>query len=162
MTRSLKLLIVFTAVATLPFLFGHNPENRDPHGADFGRQVYIAEGCIHCHSQYIRPDSIDEALWGDAREPDFSRYQNPALIGNRRQGPDLMNVGLRRTREWQRKHLRDPREIVPTSRMPSYDHLFSLDEPRGEALLDYLDSLGRESDIAGPNNHAQDPAANPR
>lgn len=148
MKRSLNPFIVFVAIAALPILFGHAQRQDEAPSPKLGRQVYIAEGCIHCHSQYIRPETIDESLWGDPHEPDFSRNQNPALIGNRRQGPDLMNVGLRRTREWQRTHLRDPRELVPTSRMPSYDHLFSPGDSRGEALLDYLNSLGQESDIA--------------
>jgi cbb3-type cytochrome c oxidase subunit II len=120
-------------------------------GVELGRQVYVAEGCIHCHSQYIRPGTADRDLWGEARDPEFSRTQRPALIGNRRQGPDLMNVGLRRTRDWQRMHLTDPRQVVPTSRMPSYAHLFVPGDPRGEALLDYLDSLGREPAAAAPS-----------
>jgi len=113
-------------------------------GVALGRQVYVNEGCMHCHSQFIRPGSHDEELWGAPRDPEYSRQQTPALIGNRRQGPDLMNVGLRRTRDWQRLHLIDPRHVSPHSRMPAYDHLFAPGDPRGEALLDYLDSLGRE------------------
>lgn len=113
-------------------------------GAALGRQVYVGEGCIHCHSQFIRPGTRDEELWGAARTPEFSRQQVPALIGNRRQGPDLMNVGARRVREWQRMHLVDPRVVWPFSRMPSYPHLFAEGDPRGEALLDYLDTLGHE------------------
>lgn len=113
-------------------------------GPALGRRVFAGEGCIHCHSQYVRPHSLDPELWGPAREPEFSRRQSPALIGNRRQGPDLMNVGLRRPRDWQQRHLVDPRSLVPTSRMPSYAHLFSPGDARGPALLDYLDSLGRE------------------
>lgn len=128
-----------------------------------GRQVYIAEGCVHCHSQYIRPADASLA-WGEPRDPDFSRTQIPALIGNRRQGPDLMNVGRRRTDEWQQMHLCDPRSVVPTSRMPSYAHLFASGDARGPALLSYLGSLGREtnprltpggpSDIAIADRHA--------
>jgi len=119
-------------------------------GAALGRQVYISEGCMHCHSQFIRPGSRDEELWGEARDPEECRQQVPALIGNRRQGPDLMNVGLRRVRDWQRLHLITPRLVSPNSRMPSYAHLFAEGDPRGEALLDYLDSLGHEGEAASP------------
>jgi cytochrome c oxidase cbb3-type subunit 2 len=115
-------------------------------GAALGRHVYVSEGCMHCHSQFIRPGTRDEELWGAARDPEFSRQQSPALIGNRRQGPDLMNVGARRIRDWQRMHLTTPRLVSPNSRMPSYAHLFAEGDPRGEALLDYLDSLGREGE----------------
>jgi cytochrome c oxidase cbb3-type subunit 2 len=115
-----------------------------------GREVYIAEGCIHCHSQYVRPGTVDAERWGEARDPEFSRAQSPALIGNRRQGPDLMNVGLRLPRDWHRMHLRNPRSVSPTSIMPAYPHLFADGDPRGEALLDYLESLGREARTRGP------------
>lgn len=108
-----------------------------------GRRVYIAEGCIHCHSQYVRLGTADEELWGPAQPLAQALAQEPPLLGNRRQGPDLQNTGLRRPREWQRAHLLAPRMMAPGSRMPSYRHLFAGDAARGEALLDYLLSLGR-------------------
>ena len=104
-----------------------------------GRQVYIAEGCIHCHSQYVRPDSPDVALWGPASSLAETRQQRPPLIGNRRQGPDLAQVGARRTPLWLQLHLEDPRALSPSSPMPSYPGLFS--SSRGTALVAYLSSL---------------------
>ena len=63
---------------------------------------------------------------------------------NRRQGPDLQNVGARRRAEWQRLHLQSPRVLTPGSRMPSYAHLFApTAHGAGEALLAYLASLGK-------------------
>ena len=106
-----------------------------------GRRVYIDEGCINCHSQFVRPVTTDVTRWGPARGID--REQQPPLIGNRRQGPDLTNVGLRRTRDWQRAHLIDPRSVSPGSRMPSYAHLFDTGDARGTALVEYLGGLGR-------------------
>jgi len=106
-----------------------------------GRTVYISEGCIHCHSQYVRPVGPDTSLWGERTTVEQALGQTPVLIGNRRQGPDLANVALRRPREWNRLHLMDPRRIVPGSRMPSFAHLFAEGDPRGPALLDYLDQL---------------------
>ena len=113
-------------------------------GIALGRSVYIAEGCIHCHSQYVRPEGVgrDTEFWGPPTRPEDALAQRPVLIGNRRQGPDLANVGLRRQRDWNRLHLINPGLIVPGSRMPSFAHLFEPgQEERGEALLDYLDSL---------------------
>lgn len=104
-----------------------------------GRLVYIQEGCIHCHSQYVRPGTRDEAWWGPARLLD--REQRPPLVGARRQGPDLLEVGNRRNDLWHEVHLRDPRALNPGSRMPSYDHLFR-DGERGRDLVAYLASLG--------------------
>lgn len=108
-----------------------------------GRRVYVEEGCIHCHSQYVRPGTRDAELWGPARPLD--RGQEPPLIGTRRQGPDLLNVGNRRSAAWQRLHLADPRALVPESRMPSFAHLFAGDGRRGESLVAYLGSLGADT-----------------
>lgn len=107
-----------------------------------GRRVYIQEGCIHCHSQYIRPRSHDVELWGPV--PAHDAAETPPLYGNRRQGPDLSNAGIRRSATWHRLHLADPRSLVPTSRMPSYPHLFE-DGTRGDDLVAYLSSLGAEN-----------------
>jgi cytochrome c oxidase cbb3-type subunit 2 len=105
-----------------------------------GRLVYIEEGCIHCHSQYVRPGTRDVSWWGPARPVD--RGEQPPLIGTRRQGPDLMQVGNRRGAAWQEAHLRDPRALNPGSRMPSYAHLFAGGGQRGRDLVAYLMSLG--------------------
>lgn len=115
-----------------------------------GLRIYRAEGCIHCHSQYVRPGSRDEIVWGPHRALD--RAEAPPLLGVRRQGPDLANVGNRRSPLWQRLHLQDPRALDPGSRMPSYRHLFA-DRPEGGAsrgadLVAYLDSLGRGTGVA--------------
>lgn len=109
--------------------------------AEAGRRVYIAEGCIHCHSQYVRPETADEDRYGPAHDLDELLGARPPLLGNRRQGPDLLNLALRRTREWNRAHLIAPRSLLPGSRMPSYRHLFVGNAAAGEALLDYLDTL---------------------
>jgi len=111
-----------------------------------GRSVYIADGCIHCHSQYVRQGAYDRAAWGPARPID--RQQEPPLIGTRRQGPDLANVGLRRSALWHRQHLIQPRTVVPSSRMPPYAHLFAEGERRGEDLIAYLMSLGAGDEVA--------------
>jgi mono/diheme cytochrome c family protein len=108
-----------------------------------GREVYIAEGCVHCHSQYVRPRvKEDVERWGPATEWVAAVRAAPPLLGNRRQGPDLANVGNRRTPEWNRLHLQDPRALSPGSRMPRYAHLFTPGDDRGEALVAYLASLG--------------------
>jgi len=92
----------------------------------------------------VRPVGQDAALWGAPTPIHQALSQEPVLIGNRRQGPDLANVALRRPREWNRLHLIDPRSLMPGSRMPSYAHLFATGDPRGPALLNYLDQLKPE------------------
>lgn len=110
-----------------------------------GRLVYLEEGCIHCHSQYVRAGTHDESWWGPSRPLD--RSQRPPLVGARRQGPDLLEVGNRRSEVWHEAHLRDPRLLNPGSRMPSYEHLFAGDGRRGHDLVAYLTSLGADTAV---------------
>jgi cytochrome c oxidase cbb3-type subunit 2 len=111
-----------------------------------GREVYVAEGCLHCHSQYVRPRvRLDVERWGPASELSAALDAAPPLFGNRRQGPDLANVGNRRNLEWNRLHLLAPREVSPGTRMPSYAYLFADGGERGEALLAYLAALGADT-----------------
>ena len=125
-------------MVTDPASAGGSPEDQ----VSRGRQVYIAEGCIHCHSQYVRPGTSDETRWG---RPAMPEHPSPPLFGNRRQGPDLSTVGRRMpSAEWHRLHLMDPRQFQPRSRMPSYRHLFKADNAAGEALVAYLLTLGHE------------------
>ena len=104
-----------------------------------GRQVYISEGCIHCHSQYVRPDSPDGLMWGPVEPVAQVRQEQPPLIGNRRQGPDLAEVGARRSPLWLKAHLYSPAEVSGASIMPSYAFLFR--DQRGDDLVAYLASL---------------------
>ncbi len=98
---------------------------------------------MHCHSQYIRPGSIDEEEWGASKDPQELLQQEPPLIGNRRQAPDLLSIGSRRSPDWQRLHLKNPRIISQGSTMPSYSYLF--EGARGEDLIAYLQSLQTET-----------------
>jgi cytochrome c oxidase cbb3-type subunit 2 len=106
-----------------------------------GREVYIAEGCIHCHSQYVRPHTRDVLLWGPAEPLAALRAEQPPLIGNRRQGPDLASVGSRRSPLWLHAHLIAPRLLSAHSIMPAYSHLFTQNSQRGDDLVAYLASL---------------------
>lgn len=136
------LVVAVSAASAFQWQQGQESDQKLP--ADrvaLGRQVYISEGCIHCHSQYVRPVGKDMELWGSRTTVEQAFNQEPVLIGNRRQGPDLANVGLRRDAGWNRLHLIEPSALVPGSRMPSYRHLFEPDASRGAALLAYLDSL---------------------
>lgn len=111
-----------------------------------GREVYISEGCIHCHSQYIRPHSNDVLMWGPGSSTSEIRIQNPPLIGNRRQGPDLSRVGARRSALWLKAHFYSPAEVSGASIMPAYGFLFR--DERGDDLVAYLLSLNA-GDSAG-------------
>ena len=145
-------------VALLAGVLQHLSSQRDagtmmtePSQVERGRAVYIAEGCIHCHSQYIRPNhAADMTMWGPSRDLAVIRREHPPLIGNRRQGPDLSQVGGRRSPLWLRMHFIDPRAVSFDSIMPSYAYLF--EGARGEALVAYVSSLRSPGD--GAHLHA--------
>lgn len=95
-----------------------------------GREVYIANGCVYCHSQQPRakgyaPDF--ERGWGRATVAGDYVYDNPHLLGTMRTGPDLMNIGVRQpSQDWHLGHLYQPRAYMPGSIMPGYPFLFEL------------------------------------
>ena len=107
-----------------------------------GKQVYLSEGCIHCHSQYVRPGTRDGEYWGPALVGSEKVKSWPVMIGNRRQGPDLANIGARRSTVWLTQHFIDPRAFSPGSPMPSYAHLF--EDGRGQDLVSYLQKSGEK------------------
>jgi len=88
-----------------------------------GRDIYIREGCVGCHSQQIRMLSSEVQRYGPYSLAAESVYDHPFLWGSKRTGPDLARVGGRMTDEWHRLHLRDPRSLVPESNMPAYPWL---------------------------------------
>lgn len=125
------------------------PVAASPSAVERGRLVYISEGCIHCHSQFVRPDTADVLMWGPAGNLGEIHREQPPLIGNRRQGPDLAQIGARRSALWLKMHFFDPREVSGASIMPSYGFLFR--DGRGNDLVAYLASLhglGSEQRIA--------------
>jgi cytochrome c oxidase cbb3-type subunit 2 len=144
--KDLRIPGLFAAGALAMFFLPRSSAvGTDPSATAAGRAVYVAEGCINCHSQYVRPGGMDEQIWGPYQP--VERSGAVVLIGNRRQGPDLLNVGNRRSKTWHRLHLDNPRAFVPASRMPSYSYLFRNGDPRGPQLIDYLTSLGRETQV---------------
>lgn len=114
------------------------PVAASPTAIERGRLVYISEGCIHCHSQYVRPNTADVLMWGPVEGLDELHRERPPLIGNRRQGPDLMQVGARRSPLWLKMHLFAPAQVSGSSIMPSYAFLFR--DGRGNDLVAYLAS----------------------
>ena len=134
-------LTAFVALAAFALNRTYLEANTSPQltQVERGRQVYISEGCIHCHSQYVRPDSPDVLMWGPAETMQQLRLQHPPLIGNRRQGPDLSQVGGRRSALWLKAHFYDPAEVSGSSIMPTFNMLFR--DQRGDDLVAYLASL---------------------
>lgn len=101
----------------------------------FGRQIYIREGCVYCHSQQVRPEGFgadQERFWGRPSVPADYVFDRPHLLGTMRTGPDLMNIGVRQTSvDWHMLHLYDPRLVVEGSTMPPYPWLFEVKRTPG-------------------------------
>ena len=88
-----------------------------------GRDIYIREGCVGCHSQMIRPFRAETERYGHYSVAGEFVYDYPFLWGSKRTGPDLHRVGGRYSDEWHRVHLDNPRDVVPESNMPGYPWL---------------------------------------
>ncbi|MDP2244959.1 cytochrome-c oxidase, cbb3-type subunit II [Pseudomonas sp.] len=119
-----------------------------------GRDIYIREGCVGCHSQMIRPFRAETERYGHYSVAGESVYDHPFLWGSKRTGPDLARVGGRYSDEWHRAHLYNPRNVVPESKMPSYPWLVenTLDGKDTAAKFKALRMVGvpySDEDVAG-------------
>jgi cytochrome c oxidase cbb3-type subunit 2 len=88
-----------------------------------GRDIYIREGCVGCHSQMIRPFRSETERYGHYSVAGESVWEHPFLWGSKRTGPDLARVGGRYSDDWHYVHLMDPRAVVPESNMPAFPWL---------------------------------------
>ncbi|HMA07974.1 MAG TPA: cbb3-type cytochrome c oxidase subunit II [Ramlibacter sp.] len=99
-----------------------------------GREVYVANGCVYCHSQQPRDRNLGpdaQRGWGRASVPGDYFYDKPHLLGSMRTGPDLFNIAARQpSRDWHLGHLYQPRAYVPESIMPSYPYLFTVKDEK--------------------------------
>ena len=143
-----------SALVVMPYLQVHDvkpsPGLKPYTSAELrGREVYIANGCVYCHSQQPRPKEMApdfERGWGRATVAGDYAYDNPHLLGTSRTGPDLMNIGVRQPSEdWQLGHLYQPRAYVPGSIMPAFPFLFEL-----KAKADKEDRVLKLPPGAGP------------
>ena len=119
-----------------------------------GRDIFIREGCVGCHSQMVRPFRAETERYGHYSVAGESVYDHPFLWGSKRTGPDLARVGGRYSDDWHRAHLYNPRNVVPESKMPSYPWLVEnkLDGKDTAAKMKALHSVGvpyTESDMTG-------------
>src|SRR5690606_19368238 len=90
-----------------------------------GRDIYIAEGCVNCHSQMVRPFREETLRYGEYAKAGEYVYDRPFLWGSRRIGPDLLRVGGKYPDMWHYNHMLDPQSTSPGSLMPPYPHLFT-------------------------------------
>ncbi|EPC02973.1 peptidase S41 [Litchfieldella anticariensis FP35 = DSM 16096] len=118
-----------------------------------GRDIYIREGCMGCHSQMIRPFRAETERYGHYSVAGEFVYEHNFLWGSKRTGPDLARVGGRYSDDWHRAHLYNPRDVVPESIMPAYPWLFEntldgSDTPRKMRVLRSMGVPYTDEDIA--------------
>lgn len=118
-----------------------------------GREIYQREGCYYCHSQQVTAHPAD-ARWTQLNRFSVHRdylFDQPAMFGVQRLGPDLANIGLRMTdTNWHLIHLYAPNAFMDgkagqKSSMPPYRHLFETRKimPQGSSVdaLKFPDSV---------------------
>ena len=111
-----------------------------------GKAWYQAEGCWHCHSQYVRPVSNEDQRFGKVSWA--AEYRNemflPHLFGTRRVGPDLIRESGKHGNDWHAAHFFDPTLVAPASVMPRYPWFFDGDTPNktGLSMIAYMQWLG--------------------
>jgi cytochrome c oxidase cbb3-type subunit 2 len=138
----LILAAVVLVVVYTPFVTRHREpselfRSRSPEEG-VGRFIYIANGCVYCHSQSIR--TIDWGLGAEriAQAGDYVA-DKPILLGSQRTGPDLSQEGGEHPDDWQIAHFMSPRYTRPNSIMPSFAFL---GRKNLEPLTHYVQSLG--------------------
>ncbi|MBX2965807.1 MAG: cytochrome-c oxidase, cbb3-type subunit I [Cyclobacteriaceae bacterium] len=93
-----------------------------------GRDIYIREGCVGCHSQLVRPFRSEveryDPLGGEYSKSGEYVYDHPFLWGSKRTGPDLQRVGGKYNDLWHYNHMRYPDVVSTGSIMPAYPWLY--------------------------------------
>ncbi|WP_298541368.1 cytochrome-c oxidase, cbb3-type subunit I [uncultured Aquimarina sp.] len=109
-----------------------------------GRDLYIRESCVSCHSQMIRPFRSEVERYGEYSKAGEYVYDHPFLWGSKRTGPDLMRIGGKYSDNWHLNHFYDPQSTSSGSIMPSYKWLLKnkLDRSDTESKMEAMVTLG--------------------
>src|SRR5215831_10429178 len=80
-----------------------------------GRDIYVREGCVSCHTQMVRPFRGEVQRY-DSKNAEYSKageyvYDHPFLWGSKRTGPDLHRVGGKYADSWHYRHMLAPSEV---------------------------------------------------
>ncbi len=109
-----------------------------------GRDIYIREGCVSCHSQMVRPFRSEVERYGEYSKAGEYRYDFPFLWGSKRTGPDLHRIGQKYSDNWHLNHMYDPRSTSAGSIMPAYQWLIKdkLDKSDTQTKMRAMQTLG--------------------
>ena len=115
-----------------------------------GRDLYIREGCVGCHTQMVRPFRSEVERYGEYSKAGEFVYDRPFLWGSKRTGPDLHRLGGKYNNNWHFNHMLDPRQTSAGSIMPSYPWLIK-NELNTDRLLEKMRTLSK---LGVPYNEA--------
>ena len=109
-----------------------------------GRDIYIREGCVSCHSQLVRPFRSETERYGEFSKSGEFVYDHPFLWGSKRTGPDLHREGGKYPDSWHYHHMREPSSMSPGSIMPNYAWLLeqTLNTSQTQDKLSAMKKLG--------------------
>jgi cytochrome c oxidase cbb3-type subunit I/II len=110
-----------------------------------GRDLYIREGCVGCHSQMVRPFRSEVERYGPQSKAGEFVYDHPFLWGSKRTGPDLLREGGKYNDNWHFNHFWNPQSISAGSIMPGYKWLFdneAMDVSLTEKKMQAMQTLG--------------------
>ncbi len=109
-----------------------------------GRDLYIREGCVNCHSQMIRPFRSETERYGEYSKAGEFVYDHPFLWGSKRTGPDLHRVGAKYPDSWHFYHMLDPGSVSAGSIMPAYPWLYEqvIDKGLTADMINALRTVG--------------------
>lgn len=105
-----------------------------------GRDIYIREGCVGCHSQMVRPFRSETERYGEYSKSGEFIYDRPFLWGSKRTGPDLHREGGKYPDSWHYNHMLVPQTMSPGSIMPPYPWLID-DELNTSSTADKIKVL---------------------
>ncbi|MQP23472.1 cytochrome-c oxidase, cbb3-type subunit I [Flavobacterium sp. LMO8] len=126
-----------------------------------GRDLYIREGCVGCHSQMVRPFRSEVERYGEYSKAGEFVYDHPFLWGSKRTGPDLAREGVKgkpfnggRDDVWHFNHMYDPQGLNEKSIMPRYQWLIKneLDKSSTQDKMRAMVTLGVPYTDAEINN----------
>jgi cytochrome c oxidase cbb3-type subunit I/II len=89
-----------------------------------GRDIYIREGCVSCHTQLVRPFRSETERYGEYSKSGEYVYDHPFLWGSKRTGPDLQRIGAKYNDSWHYYHMLDPGSVSAGTIMPAYPWLY--------------------------------------
>jgi cytochrome c oxidase cbb3-type subunit I/II len=109
-----------------------------------GRDLYIREGCVNCHTQMVRPFRSETERYGEYSKAGEYVYDHPFLWGSKRTGPDLQRVGGKYSNAWHYNHLLAPDAVSTGSIMPPYPWLFeqTIDKSQTASMIKALRRVG--------------------